>query len=488
MKTLRKFILLTAVLALLFSCSKPEQVGFDNQNLSDPIMKKQNNNEMIFRVEPNGFDDTENLRDAFADAIAYGAGATVQLVEGEYFLGFIEIHDFVGAFKGAGKYKTFITAMNNLDMQAMWDKNIHADLFKFVGGDVLLSDFTLQTPPGKISISGFTTGHIRSLINFSATNAIYEPGNENRSINAVVDNVSFKGQFLEGGPGYNHGYNCYFGVRTGYDYFSGSDVPREKIDFKITNSEINTFVYGLVLEGMKNSKLIVGEKNKGNVFSNLDQGGGVWESRNMEILIEGNTFNIPAFSWGLDLDNYPWYSLLREEPQTIASLYTIQNNVFNLNHSEYALWMHDLRRITHPEEMPLVFQVKNNLFKMSDGYEWGIACRRTKDVVIRNNKFNGQGDLAIYCDSPYGYVYNEDGLILGNNFSAAEFGWGVVYLSADTRNWTIVGGNLGEFVLDDGENNIITGFNNTTSEVHVGQDISQKLKENRSLMHELKGH
>lgn len=486
MKTLKKLFLLTAVLALLFSCSKTEQVGFDNS--SDLDLKKQNNKEMIFLVEPNGFDDTENLRDAIDEATLYGEGAVVQLVEGEYFLGFIEIRDFCGTLRGAGKEKTFITAMNNLDMQAMWDKNIHADLVKFVGGDVLLSDFTLQTPPGKISISGFTTGHIRSLINFSATNAIYEAANESRSINVVVDNVSFKGQFLEGGPGYNYGYNCFFGVRAGYDYFSGSDVPREKIDFKITNSEINTFAYGLVLEGMKNSKLIVGEKNKGNVFSNLDQGGGVWESRNMEILIEGNTFNIPAFSWGLDLDNYPWYSLLREEPQTKATLYTIQNNIFNLDHSEYALMMHDVRRVTHPEEMPLVFLVKNNQFNMTDGYEWSIVCRRTKDVVIRNNKFRGNGDLAIYCDSPYGYVYNEDGLILGNNFSTAELGTGAVYLSVDTRNWTIVGGNLGESVLDYGLNNIITGFNNTTSEVHVGQDISKKLKENRSLMHELKGH
>ncbi len=79
---------------------------------------------------------------------------------------------------------------------------------------------------------------------------------------------------------------------------------------------------------MKNSKLIVGEKNQGDVFSNLDQAGGVWESRNMEILIEGNTFNIPEFSWGLDLDDYPYYSNLRIEPQTKATIFNIQNNVF----------------------------------------------------------------------------------------------------------------------------------------------------------------
>lgn len=480
MKTLRKLILLMAIFALLFSCSKPDQVEFDNSVLSDNVLKKQNNNEMIFLVEPNGSDDTQNLLDAFNEAINYGPGAVVQLVEGEYFLGFIEIRDFYGTFRGEGVGKTFITALNNLDSQAMWDQNLHADLVKFVGGDVHLSHFTIQTPPGIISLTGSPFGNIRSLVNFSATNAVYEAGNESRSINVAIDNVFFKGQFLEGGPGYNHGYNCFFGVRAGYDYFSGTDVPREKIDFKMTNSEVNTFVYGLVLESMKNSTLIVGEKNKGNVFNNLDQGGGVWESRNMEILVEGNTFNIPEYSWGFDMDNYEWYSSLKEESQTKASVYTIQKNVFNLSHSEYALYMHDRRRLTHPEEMPLEFQVKNNQFNMSDGYEWSIISQRNKGMIIRNNKFSGYGDMAIFCDSPddntYGFIYNEEGLILGNNFSTAELGTCTVLLNPHTKNWTLVGGNLGESVIDLGVDNIITGFNNNAPGVHVGQNISDKLK------------
>lgn len=482
MKTLRTLILLTAVFALLFSCSKPEQFGFDNSVSPDLDLKKRNNGEMIFLVEPNGFDDTENLKDAFDEAMSHGAGNVVQLVEGEYFLGFIEIRDFYGAFRGAGKGQTFITALNNLDTQELWDQNVHADLVKFVGGDVHLSHFTIQTPPGKISVTGPATGHIRSLVNFSATTALYEAGNESRSINVVIDNVSFKGQFLEGGPGYINGYNCFFGVRAGYQYFTGSDIPREKIDFKITNSEINTFVYGLVLESMKNSKLIVGEKNKGNVFSNLDQGGGVWETRDMEIQIEGNTFNIPGFSWGLDLDNYAWYSVLREEPQTKASLYSIQNNIFNLAHSEYALMFRDWRTRTNPEEIPVAFLIKNNRFNMTDGYEWSILSYYTNGMVIRNNKFSGYGDMALVLAN-----YSKNGLILGNNFSQVELS-ASIYLTASTSDWTIVGGNLGESVLNYGVNNIITGFNNNTSDIHVGQDISAKLKDNRILMHELKGH
>jgi hypothetical protein len=235
---------------------------------------------------------------------------------------------------------------------------------------------------------------------------------------------------------------------------------------------------------MKNGKLIVGEKNQGNVLSNLDQAGGVWESLDMNVLIEGNTVNIPEFSYGFDLDNYPYYSAaLRPEPQTRATLFNIQNNIFNLTHSEYALWLHDTRRVLDPEEIPLMYQIKNNQFNMADGYEWSIISRRTKNMVIRNNKFSGHGDLAIYCDSPSGYVYNEDGLILGNNFSTAELGTGSLYLSPDTRNWMVVGGNNKDLVINSGINNIITGVNVSTSDTPLGRTISDKLPPMNHLMH-----
>lgn len=481
MKTLLKiaFLIITCC-GLMMNCSKDETF------LGEPgeMDLKKAAKSPVFIVEPSGSDDTPAILQAFEDARDTGPGSVVQLLEGEYFLGCIEVRDFYGTLRGAGKGKTIITAMNNLDVQALWNQNLHGDLVKFVGGDVHLSHFTIQTPPGKISVTGPEEGHILSLVNFSATNAVYEAGNESRSINVVIDNVSFKGQFLEGGPGYRHGYNCFFAVRTGYDYYAGSDIPREKIDFKITNSEINTFCYGLVLETMKNSKLIVGEKNRGNVLSNLDQAGGVWESLDMNVLIEGNTVNIPEYSYGFDLDNYPYYSAaLRPEPQTRATLFNIQNNIFNLTHSEYALWLHDTRRVLDPEEIPLMYQIKNNLFNMADGYEWSIISRRTKNMVIRNNKFSGHGDLAIYCDSPYGYVYNEDGLILGNNFSTAELGTGSLYLSPDTRNWTVVGGNNKELVINSGINNIITGVNVSTSDTPLGRTISDKLPPMNHLMH-----
>ncbi len=65
-----------------------------------------------------------------------------------------------------------------------------------------------------------------------------------------------------------------------------------------------------------------------------------------------------------------------------------------------------------PDEPAIVYQVKNNQFNMTDGYEWSIISHYTRGMVIRNNKFSGNGDMAIVLAN-----YSENGLILGNNFS-----------------------------------------------------------------------
>jgi len=72
--------------------------------------------------------------------------------------------------------------------------------------------------------------------------------------------------------------------------------------------------------------------------------------------------------------------------------------------------------------------------------------------------------------------------MLGNNFSTAVLNSGAVYLSKDTRNWTIVGGNIKEQVIDRGIDNIITGMNVSTSETPLGYSVSAKLSKINQLM------
>ena len=55
-----------------------------------------------------------------------------------------------------------------------------------------------------------------------------------------------------------------------------------------------------------------------------------------------------------------------------------------------------------------------------------------------------------------------------------------------TRNWSVVGGNLVENIINEGENNLISGFNNNASDVPFGQTIVDNLQEMKSPMHDLK--
>ena len=59
--------------------------------------------------DPYGFTDTNNIQNAFDEAIAAGSGSAVVLSEGIFYLRHaIIIGDFDGTFKGQGKGKTII--------------------------------------------------------------------------------------------------------------------------------------------------------------------------------------------------------------------------------------------------------------------------------------------------------------------------------------------------------------------------------------------
>jgi hypothetical protein len=227
---------------------------------------------------------------------------------------------------------------------------------------------------------------------------------------------------------------------------------------------------------MKNNKITIGENNMGNTFDNLDSQGGIWEGRNTIVSIEGNTFNISESSFGLDLDDWPWYMVLKDEPSEKAAVFNIKNNRFNMTQSKYALFLRNRRTNTNPDEPAAIFQVWNNLFNIG-GSERVIRGYYTKGMVIQNNKFSGKGDLALYLGN-----YSQGGLVLGNNFSTSGFEIGVAKLDKSTSDWTFVGGNFTDKVIDLGTNNVFTGMNVSTADVPLGQSVSEKIAPMSHLM------
>ena len=185
MKTLKSIQLIVAGICLFIGCSKDEPALPGDELQNDGLVCGK-----VFKVQPTkGTDITTALKQAFDDAIEAGPGNIVQLPEGEFDLGFIEIHEFFGSFIGAGKGKTIITVKTGLDCDALINQNLYAWLISFVGGNINMSDMTLKYPQGTLVCAGgeWLTGFVM----FTDYNAIYT--SLNHYIKATINNVEFIG-------------------------------------------------------------------------------------------------------------------------------------------------------------------------------------------------------------------------------------------------------------------------------------------------------
>ena len=491
MKTLKIIFLILSCAAILSGCSKSDLPGNEQANavLKSPLVA----GTVIPVGLPNGVDDTEALKAAFAAAISHGPGAVVQLEEGEYNLGFIEVREFCGTFKGAGTGKSVITSLNDLDIAPLVNQDLNTYLIKFVGGNVYMSDMTVKTPPGVLT-SDAGEWWIEGLVSFCARNRQYASNAD--YIEAVVNNVDF----ISGNePVSGWKSNCNNGITVGidsrYTQIPGG-WPLSPTDITITNCKFTNFdIYGVLIEHLSAGNIIVGTKNNGNIFtdnSTKDYGygasTGIWHNVNVDISVVDNIFNIPSFAYfGIELTSAPWLSWLQHVNQTKTTVFNIEGNQFNITGGIGGVFVNDYRRFSYADALPMLLQVKNNHFEMSEGAFTAMGCFNLSGAVIRNNQFSGNGSFGVRImrNAP---VYNENGLMLGNNFSNSAFSVTTVLLNTGSRNWTIVGGDLGELVSDYGENNLITGFNMSTADVPLGETIMDNIEDMRVAIKSLKGN
>ena len=447
MNTLKSFLFFIAGICLLLSCSKSDQLTPGLSDLSGDNLKGQDIGcGKVFVVKPNGTDDTGPLQQAFENAKATGSGSVVKLVEGNYYIGFIEIHEFFGSFTGAGKGKTVITAKTGLDCDAIVNQGLSPILIGFVGGNILMCDMTLKMPEEAICSNGWGIG---ALLMFSDFNSIYN--SVNNYINATVNNVGFIGhEFAQ------WSYSCWTGLAGTCNFQVPPGVTRSHIDLKVTNCTFNDFGWGTQINGIKKGKSIIGTKNNGNVFTNIYEPVVFHECINdVKISVVGNRFNIPeGWYYGIDVDSYPsgWWI---EEPLTKPVICNNEENEFNDQGGDEAIWLHDNEFALHPEDnIAMIVTVNNNRINMSAGANAGIVMDEMQNPVLRNNTFTGIGNYGMYafCDLPG--IISKNGFILGNNFTQATFTNASIYLDYSTQNWTVIG-NLNATVTNLGVDNVI---------------------------------
>ena len=471
MKTKKIIFMIFTCFGLLMGCSNEEALDIEQGE----IYLKKAAKSAVFMVEPNGFDDTENIKKAFADAMAAGYGAIVQLAEGEFYIDLIEVREFHGSLIGYGKGETVISTIADLSVDDFLSQNQQAVLLSFVGGDICVRDLTIHTPQRPLS-TGMRDA-IHGQLGFCAITAQYVAVDEH--VNATVDNVEFitQGWVLNG-----------LIAESGFWQGIPGGVPLADIDISVTNSSFTGpywWEYGALISEIRQGNIVVGSKSNGNKFNNCDLG--IWHNVNIKATVHSNTFLRKNGWFPLQIINGPW----REDPsqlsQTFQSVCNIEKNTFNVSESVGAVIINDNRRFYPPYEIPMLVQVKNNKIH-TEGNEMftAMGCLNLSGTVIRNNKFTGEAEygVRIFSQWPDGLIA-ENGLLLGNNFSNSKYSLTTVLLGNGTRDWTIVGGNLGELVWDFGENNIITGFNNNTSEAPLGQAIVDNLEEMKNALKNL---
>jgi hypothetical protein len=373
-----------------------------------------------------------------------------------------------------GKGITVISSIADLSVDDFLSKNQTTNLLGFAGGDVYVRDLTIHTPQGPLSTG--SKNWLHGQLGFSAVTAQYV--SEGEHINAVVDNVEFITQ--------SH-------VRNGLIAESGflngipEGIPLADIDILVTNCSFSGpyWWYGALIMEIRKGSILAGTNNNGNLFDNCMLG--IWHNTSAKISVQSNTFKKQGGTCGLEIYSAPYPGYLQQLPQTFASVCSIEKNVFDVAGCHSAIIINDNRRIFFPDELPMLVQIKNNQIKTGETNNSAIRCVNLSGAIFRNNKFTGIGKNGVYIFRQR-TAFNENGLLLGNNFSNTNYADATVILNVGTRNWTIVGGNLGESVLDYGENNIISGFTNNTSDAPFGQTIVDNLEEIRGPLHDLNGN
>ena len=475
-----KFCILSVMLVFLISCSnddtlKPGQ-GDDQQGLSGDLNARKVKGP-VFTVDPSGDvtgnEDTDNLLAAFSQAKAAGPGATVQLVEGQYTIGMIEVRDFDGYFVGAGKGKTIISNAPDLPCEEAWEQDLVPSLILFVGGNITISDFTIHTNDGQPCaygpINDAIYGDLAAALGLSDYSSVYMP--PKRYIKAAVKNVDFiagddGGYGIFGSEG-----NVAMALFCGSDWMSGTgNDPLTNGEFLITGCNFENNLVGPDFWGFNESSV-------GIIENNIIDGGFqqifIGSCLGSKVTIRNNAF-LNNFGFGIYIDDAD-YGYYPNEILQKRSVYAIERNDFQVPTGMISIYLSDSRRTVYPDERyPQLFDIKFNTFNTQEG-STAILGLNNVDAKIWNNIFKGNGAMGVMLDGNAATeTYAENCRIMGNNFSNADFADADVYLGEYTRNNMVVGVAV-DNIADNGDDNKVIGVKANKNGPHYRSGMESNL-------------
>ena len=456
MKTLVKSWLIIACLTLIAACNKSDQL---NEDLAGSL-KSSDHGGKVFTVAPNGTDDTQNIITAFENAKASSPGAMVQLTPGTFIIGFIEVREFNGFFKGAGKGNTIITNRPGLPCDESFEQNIAPSLMTFIGGKIKISDMTFHIADGDPCIPGplndFFYGDLWSVVILTDYSATFMP--DHRYINGTIDNV----EFIAGNDGGHGTYGTSGNVAMAV-FCSGNFVYQYENNFPLTNGDITISNCYFKNNLCGPDFFALSEKSTVNIVNNVVDGGedNGYQSVFFAYMV-GATVNVKnnlvKNSTFVDLyiiqDDYGLFPNLT--PPSKSGKFTIEGNVFQSSPGLISIYMSDWFRTETPGAAPTIFDVKNNTF-ITSGNGIAILSEESIKAKISNNKFQGSGTYGVAIDGDETTnIFAEKNHVLNNDFRDAIYDEASVYLGPFSKDNLVVGVPADK-VIDLGSNNKING-------------------------------
>lgn len=445
--------LLLIVILILCSCT--------NDVVDDSFIAKKSPKQEkgeVFTVTPNGVDDTQNLKDAFADAIAEGPGNTVYLTEGTFYTGLLIIEDFDGYFKGAGKGNTTIISLTDQPCADQFAKDMVPTLITFSTGFPKVSDMTIEVveSPCQAYLMPFggyisQTLVLTMLVGPHAIDATFDCSNGPvvEDSNSSIDNVEFRvnGQYETSFYHYGIG---------GYEALSDENCVGWPKTINGTHTVTNCDFYGTVDAGnfggvniyqLVDANVVIGgsphNANNFNTYFALD----ATDNNNSQIEISYNEMNT---DYGLQIFG-GFLGAVYELPYWPLASYHIMHN--NIRTNLDAIWNEDYGLFAGQKTLDVLIEKNNFIMDESQSIIPGLYAH---DVVVRNNKFSGTSDLGIYIGTAG--VTCSNWMLKGNNFNKLTTGSSPpIWLGPDSIHCTVIGGNNKVNVLDEGTDNILKG-------------------------------
>ena len=482
------FFLFIAAGLLISSCSKSDR--FETGPFpSDAFCKAIPVHCPVIVVPPDedgDGDDTEELVAAFAAA---EPGSVIKLLPGTYYVGYIELYGFQGSITGAGREKTIIILKPSIDQVTQNNANKTAGWWRMIGGDIKMSDMTFKTPDGFLSDEGdYEPNYGSDLYSmFMINNYNDEYYHPEKSQNILVKNCNFIGGInpdITKDGYWTTDHNAWLGFWVGVDYV----WPKVELDYPLTKGEyvFKDCYFEHLLNGVEGFSL--GEHATLTVTSCRLQNNYCplifIANYNSRLFITDNIFtNSQEYEIIIDDTDAGYLSHTSIKPLKRCS-YVITGNQFS-GVSVSSILLGDTWIGTDPtQRLPMLFTIKGNRFKLR-GSGTAITALNSQDPVIRNNSFQGTGDIGIYINGGitkdfFGIpipneVYAKNALILGNNFSGLKTTTAAVVLGEKTMNCTVVGTGK-EKVIDDGINNKVTGMKKVPGGHQFGPDIRDNIR------------